>query len=143
MAADLKDPKTQALLNWFMVQHAPLIQKHINILKSKGMVPSNIDEGDLHLAGFHGLMDAVHKYNPEIASRTSVKEGENAFSKYAEKRLMGKMLDHIASQDEIPRQARIRAKNLQANNPSQVVTTPVSPNVEAVASETQPVKLKP
>jgi len=122
--ADLKSPKTQALINWLMVTHAPLIQKHINILKSKGQVPSNIDESDLHFAGFHGLMDAFHKYNPDIASRASTgKEGENPFSKYAERRIQGKMLDHIAAQDPIPKQVRAQAKRIDAAKTPDIAVT--------------------
>lgn len=110
----LKDPKNQKLINDFLVEHAPLIHKHINVLKSKGLVPPNIDETDLHFAGFHGLMDALHKYDSDVASRTAGKEGQNVFSKYAERRIQGKMLDHIAAQDVIPKSARIKAKNLEA-----------------------------
>lgn len=110
----LKDPKNQKLIQDFLLEHAPLINKHINVLKSKGMVPPNVDAEDLHFAGFHGLMDALHKYSPDVASRTTTKEGDNAFAKYAEQRIKGKMLDHIAAQDAIPKVARIRAKNLEA-----------------------------
>lgn len=110
----LKDPKNQKLINDFLIEHAPLIQKHINVLKSKKLIPQNVDEEDLHFAGFHGLMDALHKYSPDVASRTVGKEGENAFAKYAERRIQGKMLDHIAAQDQIPKSARIKAKNLDA-----------------------------
>lgn len=109
--SDLKHPKNQKILNDFLIEHAPLIHKHINVLKSKGLVPPNIDEADLHFAGFHGLMDALHKYDTDIASRTGGTP-ENAFSKYAEQRIKGKMLDHIASRDEIPKVLRTRAKNL-------------------------------
>ncbi len=110
----LKDPKNQKLINDFLVEHAPLIQKHINVLKSKGLIPPNVDQEDLHFAGFHGLMDALHKFDPEVASRTSTKEGQNVFGKYAERRIQGKMLDHIAAQDQIPKSMRTKAKNLDA-----------------------------
>lgn len=110
----LKDPKNQKMIQDFLLEHAPLINKHINILKSKGMLPPNVDPEDLHFAGFHGLMDALHKYSHDVASRTTSKEGDNPFSKYAEQRIKGKMLDHIAAQDAIPKVARIRAKNLEA-----------------------------
>ena len=113
----LKDPKNQQMLNDFMSEHAPLIHKQINILKSKGKIPENIENEDLHMPGFHGLMDALHKYDHEVASRRSTKEGENTFSKYAERRIQGKILDHIASQDQIPKVARTRAKNLAAAAP--------------------------
>lgn len=123
----LKDPKNQKLLNDFIVEHAPLIHKHINVLKSKGLIPPNVEEEDLHFAGFHGLMDALHKYNPEVASRTITKDGENAFAKYAEQRIKGKMLDHIAAQDVVPKGSRIKAKNLAAAAAAQQTAAPVEP----------------
>lgn len=128
----LKDPKNQKLLNDFLVEHAPLIQKHINILKSKGMVPPHIDAEDLHFAGFHGLMDALHKYDHDVASRTSSKEGENVFSKYAERRIQGKMLDHLAEQDGVKKRERIRTKNLAS-------TAASAPAPEAPAAPEAPV----
>jgi DNA-directed RNA polymerase specialized sigma subunit len=110
----LKDPKNQKMLNDFMGEHAPLIQKQVNILKSKGKVPPSVAPEDLHMHGFFGLMDALHKYDHQVASARSTKEGENTFAKYAERRIQGKMLDHLASQDQIPKAARTRAKNLAA-----------------------------
>lgn len=111
----LKDPYNQKLLNHFVAEHAPLIHKHVAILRSKGLVPKTIEDEDLHSAGFHGLIDALHKYDPATAAKTSTKEGENAFAKYAESRIKGKMLDHIAAHDEVPKAARIKAKNMEAN----------------------------
>lgn len=108
----IKDPKNKKLLDDFMVEHAPLIHKHINVLKSQGKIPSHVQEEDLHMAGFHGLMDALHKFDPEVASRLSTKEGENAFAKYAEQRIRGKMLDHIVATGDIPKTAQKKAKNL-------------------------------
>ena len=105
------------MLNDFMSEHAPLIHKQINVLQAKGKIPQGIEREDLHFHGFHGLMDALHKYDHEVASRLSTKEGENPFVKYAERRIQGKILDHIASQDQIPKVARIRAKNLAAQQP--------------------------
>jgi DNA-directed RNA polymerase specialized sigma subunit len=107
----LKDPKNQKMLNDFMAEHAPLIHKQVNVLKSKGRIPPNVEVEDLHFAGFHGLMDALHKYDHDVAGRLT-KKGENPFVKYAERRIQGKMLDHIAAQDPLPKTARIKAKNL-------------------------------
>lgn len=107
----LQDPKNQKKINDFIAEHAPIIHKQINILRSKGKIPQGVEESDLHFAGFHGLMDAMHKYDHDVASRLAGKD-DNPFVKYAERRVQGKMLDHIAEQDDIPRVARIRAKNL-------------------------------
>jgi DNA-directed RNA polymerase specialized sigma subunit len=134
----LKDPKNQKLINEFLIEHAPLIQKHINVLKSKKLVPPNVEDDDLHFAGFAGLMDALHKYNPDVASRTMGKDERNPFGKYAEKRIQGKMLDHIAAQDQIPKQARIRAKNLEALNPG----APAQPEPEVTAAPTNAPAIK-
>jgi RNA polymerase sigma factor for flagellar operon FliA len=122
----LKDPKNQRLLNDFISEHAPLINKQINILKAKGKIPSNVEHEDLHYAGLHGLMSALDKYDHSVAQHTSSgKENENPFTKYAETRIQGKMLDHISSQDEVPRQARERAKNLAILNKPKI--TPETP----------------
>lgn len=125
--SNLKDPKNQKLINDFLIEHAPLIQKHINVLKSKGLIPPNVDQEDLHFAGFHGLMDALHKFDPEVAARTQSKEGQNVFSKYAERRIQGKMLDHIAAQDQVPKVMRTKAKNLEA------LKTPTTQEAEPTA----------
>ena len=109
----LKDPAKKKLLDDFMIEYAPMVQKHINILKSQGKIPPHVQEEDLHLAGFHGLMDAVHKFDPDVAARLSSKEGENVFAKYADRRVQGKMLDHIVSQGDIPKTWLKRDKNLK------------------------------
>ena len=108
----LKDPKHQKILNDFISEHAPLIHKQVNVLKSKGKIPSHIEDGDLHVAGVNGLMDAMSKYDEDVASRFVKDENENPFIKYAERRIQGKMLDHIASQDPVPRTLKRRSKNL-------------------------------
>lgn len=111
----LKDPQNQKLLNHFVAEHAPLINKHVAILKSKNLVPQGVEDEDLHAAGYHGLMDALHKFDPAIATNTASGKGENAFAKYAEQRIKGKMLDHLASLDTVPKAARTKAKNITAN----------------------------
>lgn len=108
----LKDPNKKRLLDDFMVEYAPLINKHVNILKSQGKIPPHIQEEDLHLAGLHGLMDAVHKYDPEVASRLANKPDENVFAKYADRRIRGKMLDHIVGSGDVPKSKIKRAKNV-------------------------------
>jgi RNA polymerase sigma factor for flagellar operon FliA len=128
--SDLKDPKNQKLMNDFIEEHAPLIFKHINVLKSKGLIPRNVDPEDLHFAGMHGLFDALHKYDPKTAALTAGKEGENPFTKYAERRIQGKMLDHIAAQDEVGKGSRTKAKNLASQ------ATPAAPVAEPTAEPT-------
>ena len=116
----LKDPKNQKILNDFISEHAPLVHKTVKSLKSAGKIPEHIEDEDLHFAGIHGLVDAMHKYDHDVAGRTA-KEGENPFTKYAEQRIRGKMLDHAAAQDVVPKQLRQRAKNLQAQSKAEAV----------------------
>jgi DNA-directed RNA polymerase specialized sigma subunit len=117
----LKDPKNQQKFNDFISEHAPLIHKQLKVLRSSGKIPDHIEDEDLHFAGIHGLVDAMHKYDHEVASRLSQKEGENPFTKYAEQRIRGKMLDHAVSQDVVPKQLRSRAKKIaaQENKPKE------------------------
>ena len=106
----LKDPQNKQLLNDFIAEHAPLVGDQIRALKATGKIPKSVEESDLHLHGIHGLISALHKYSPEIANRLG---GEgNAFVKYAKPYIRGKILDHVASHDEIPKHIRQRAKNL-------------------------------
>lgn len=111
----LKDPQNKKILNDFMSEHAPLIHKQVKVLKASGKIPTHIEDEDLHFAGIHGLMDAVHKYDHGVAARMHRGE-ENPFVKYAEQRIRGKMLDHAAAQDAIPKHLRTRAKNLASQD---------------------------
>lgn len=108
----LKDPKNKQKIQDYISEHAPLIHKQINILRSKGKIPPHIEEDDLHFAGIYGLVDALHKYDPKIGERLKTSEQENPFIKYAEKRVQGKILDHMAEHSEIPKIFTQRAKNL-------------------------------
>ncbi len=126
-----KDPQNQRLLNAFIADHSPLINKHIAILRSKNMIPPHIEDGDLHTAGVMGLMDALHKYDPSVAANIGTKEGDNPFAKYAESRIRGKILDHLASQDAVPKAARQKAKVMEANKN-------IMAAAEAAPQETEP-----
>jgi len=123
----LKKPENQKILNDFISEHAPLIGKQLNMLRSSGKIPAHIENEDLHFAGIHGLIDAMHKYDHDVASRTS-KEGENVFTKYAEQRIRGKMLDHAASMDVVPKSVRSRAKNLASQESQQTAGAVQEPN---------------
>jgi len=104
----LDDPKNRAKIEQFLIEHAPTINMHVKRLKAEGKIPSHIDEGDLHMAGFHGLMDAIHKYNPEVGA---------SFSTYAGRRIVGKMLDHVVEQGDVPKNLMTQAKNIKIQNP--------------------------
>lgn len=79
--SDKKDP-----LNDLLIEYAPLINMHVN--KLRDTLPPHIDHEDLYAAGMHGLIDALHKYDPKKGA---------SFNTYASKRINGKMLDHITA----------------------------------------------
>lgn len=103
MSSPLDDPSNKKLFNHFLLSHAPLINLHLKKLKNEGKIPEGIDPNDLHMEGFYGLVDALHKYNPELGA---------SFSTYAAHRIRGKMLDHLASIDPVGKTARTRVKNI-------------------------------
>jgi RNA polymerase sigma factor for flagellar operon FliA len=100
----LRDPKNQKKLEGFLIEHAPLINLELKKLVNAGKVHQDIDHSDLHTAGFHGLMDALHKYDPNMGAK---------FSTYAVHRIRGKMLDHLVSSGDVPKTAMTQAKNLR------------------------------
>lgn len=110
----LKDPKNQKHISDFQAEHAPLVSMQVAKLRKDGLIPHGIEDEDLHSHGFHGLMDALSRYSSDVASRKMRKEGENTFIKYANRRIRGKILDHVASLDKVPKVARTQAKNLAA-----------------------------
>jgi DNA-directed RNA polymerase specialized sigma subunit len=126
----LKDPKNKALLDGFIMEHAPLVHKVFNILKSKGQLPQEVveDPTGAHTAGFHGLIEALHLYNPEIAANTA-KKGDNTFAKYAESRIRGRMRDHADSFHAIPKHIRQKANNLAAISAPAEETTEAPPQI--------------
>lgn len=95
--------------NDFLVEHAPLINMHANRLRASGMIPPHIDMADIHMAGVHGLADALDKYDPEVAKRTG-----KSFVDYAHSRIRGMMLDHVKDVSGVPKHLITQAKNLQA-----------------------------
>lgn len=110
--SDPKDPQNQKILSYIMAKHAPLVQKHINSLRANGKIPQEIEDEDLHFAGFHGVLDAFHKYSHFVAERALKDSDDNPFAKYAGRRIQGKILDHIASVDEVPKTIKTKIKNL-------------------------------
>lgn len=106
MADDpLKDADKQQKLNHFLAEHAPLINLHVKKLHREGKIHQDIDHTDLHEAGFHGLMEALHRYDPKVGA---------SFSTYAGTRIRGKMLDHVTATGPVPKSLQTQAKNLKA-----------------------------
>jgi RNA polymerase sigma factor for flagellar operon FliA len=110
----LKDPKNQQHMNDFISEHAPLITSTLKKLRNAGHIPDHIEDEDLHFAGVHGLIDAMHKYQHDVAANTAKEGDTNPFAKYAKDRIRGKILDLAKQSDVVPKQLRERAKNLQA-----------------------------
>lgn len=103
----LDDPENKKKLNFFMAEHAPLINMHANKLKNAGFIPKDLDINDIHMAGVYGLMDALHKYKPDTSG------GKN-FADYAHARIRGSMLEHVKQHTGIPKHLITQAKNLRA-----------------------------
>ena len=103
----LDDPDKKKMLEGFMVEHAPLINMHANKLKNAGFIPDGVDVTDIHMAGIHGLMDALHKYDPKAG-------GGKKFADYAHSRIRGSMLDHVKDHSGVPKHLITQAKNLRA-----------------------------
>ena len=101
-----KDPKNQAKLNHFILEHMPLVNLHIKKLRNSGKIPEHIEDEDLHFEGIHGLIDALHRFDDKMGVK---------FSTYAGRRIAGKMLDHASSQDVIPKHIRAEAKKFKAS----------------------------
>ncbi len=135
----LQDKENQDLLNGFLHEHLPLVQRHINILKGQGYVSDQIDEGDLHMAGIRGLMEAAHRYEHELAAGD--KKQQNPFGVYAATRIRGKMLDHIHGKlnEHFPKHMRTRMKNDVTRR--QAETSQPSPKEETAASSAPAPKL--
>jgi len=110
MATPLDDPENKHIFNQFLLEHAPLINLHVKKLQNEGKIPEGVDVNDLHMEGFHGLVDALHKYDPSIGA---------SFATYAGRRIRGKMLDHLTLLDPVGKQVRTRIKNVASlNKPS-------------------------
>lgn len=86
MADDKKKPERDHASD-MLIEWAPRINMWVKKLRNLGQIPSHIDETDLHTAGMDGLMDAFHRYE----------KGKGDFGAFANHRIRGKMLDHVAS----------------------------------------------
>jgi RNA polymerase sigma factor FliA len=104
--SDLNDPKNKNKIDHFITEHAPLVSLHIKKLRRAGRIPPHINDEDLHSVGVHGLMEALHKFQPERGHK---------FHTYAGERIKGLVLDHCAAQDEVPKHIRQEGKAFEAN----------------------------
>jgi len=98
---DIKDPQLKRSMDHLLLTYAPKIEQHVNHLKRAGLIPSHIDSSDLHEPGIYGLMEAVGKFKeskPYLAAKTD-EDRVKAFHSYADQRIRGRILDHVAEQD--------------------------------------------
>lgn len=102
---DVKDPATKKQMDYLLHTFAPKIEQHANSLRSQNLVPSHIENSDLHEPGIYGLMEAVGKWKNSRAAMGAKTDEEklSSFHKYADQRIRGRMLDHIAEQDPTKR----------------------------------------
>jgi DNA-directed RNA polymerase specialized sigma subunit len=120
------------MLNHFISEHAGLINMHANQLKKKGMVPSHIDQEDLHEAGILGLMHAAVHYNEAVASAHAKDPDANHFAKYANGWIKGKMMERLKQEDQVPLYFRRKSAALKRKEEFQP-QQPAAPTAEEPA----------
>lgn len=78
------DDKGQQYINDYLLEYAPLINIKSSTLGRNA--PEHIDDGDLIMAGMHGLIDAFNTYDPSRGA---------SFKSHAGRRIEGIMRDYI------------------------------------------------
>lgn len=103
----------------FLIEWAPLINFHAN--KFKDNLPPHAAElkasDDLASVGQHGLMNAIHKYDPNHVSPITGKPVQ--FKTFASSQIENAMKSHIDSlSGGASRYLRSQAKQFKAQNPA-------------------------
>ena len=96
-----KSAMTLAEREALIVETLPLIRQIAHKMAMK--LPSTLETRDLVNAGVLGLLDAIHKFQPERGVK---------FKTYAEVRIRGAILDSLRSLDWAPRSLRKKGKDL-------------------------------
>ena len=109
-----RDHASDMLLEW-----APKINMHVKKLRSQG-IPSHIEDSDLHTAGMDGLMDAFHRYETNKGN----------FGAFANKRIFGKMMDHVTSSGGANSVDKLFRDQAKAFNKKNAMKSPVKPTEE-------------
>jgi len=118
-------------INTNLIKRDKLITENISLVKyvvGKIMVylPSFVDKEDLTEYGILGLMEAAEKYD----SRNNTK-----FGTYAISRIRGAILDHLRSQDWLPRSMRDKATMVRDTYVSLEQKLNRPPRTEEIATE--------
>ncbi len=92
----------EKLRNLLMERHQPLVRYIAE--RQLQTLPKSIDIDDLISWGNFGLMDAIRGFEPE----RNIK-----FKTYCTMRIRGSILDHLRSQDWVPRLVRLKASRIE------------------------------
>ncbi len=92
----------ESLRNLLMERHQPLVRYIAERLLQT--LPKSIELDDLISWGNFGLMDAIRGFEPE----RNIK-----FKTYCTTRIRGAILDHLRSQDWVPRLVRLKASRIE------------------------------
>jgi RNA polymerase sigma factor FliA len=96
------ETRSRSLRDRLVVHHTPLVRAVAHRIAAG--LPSYVEHADLVQSGVFGLIDAVHRYDPERCPR---------FESYAAQRIRGAILDELRAQDWVPRSVRGRARELE------------------------------
>ncbi len=97
-----KADEIEAFRNLLMERHQPLVRYIAE--RQLQSLPKSIDVDDLISWGNFGLMDAIRGFEPE----RNIK-----FKTYCTMRIRGSILDHLRSQDWVPRLVRLKASRIE------------------------------
>ncbi|MBL8862466.1 MAG: FliA/WhiG family RNA polymerase sigma factor [Planctomycetes bacterium] len=97
-----KPEDIERLRNLLMERHQPLVRYIAE--RQLQTLPKSIDIDDLISWGNFGLMDAIRGFEPE----RNIK-----FKTYCTMRIRGSILDHLRSQDWVPRLVRLKASRIE------------------------------
>jgi len=97
-----KTDDIETLRNLLMERHQPLVRYIAE--RQLQSLPKSIDVDDLISWGNFGLMDAIRGFEPE----RNIK-----FKTYCTMRIRGSILDHLRSQDWVPRLVRLKASRIE------------------------------
>ncbi len=85
-----------------ILHYAPLV-KYVASRVATGL-PASVEQADLVSYGMFGLIDALHKFEPERG---------NKFETYAIPRIKGAIIDELRAMDWVPRSVRFKAREIE------------------------------